>query len=264
MSQPAVDELLAIMARLRDPKLGCPWDLKQTMETIVPHTIEEAYEVADAIERGEIPDILAELGDLLLQIIFYCQIAQENQWFDFNAVAEKLKTKLIERHPHIFAGKEIRSVEEHKQLWQAKKAQERQNKLGDHNSVLAAIPHNLPALIRAQKMQTRAAQVGFDWPHFDLVLAKLKEEVIELEESFEKADQTAMQEELGDILFVCANLARHLQCDAETLMRRANQKFERRFHAVEQKVIHSEKDWSHFSLEELENFWQLAKKEEKE
>lgn len=264
MASTSVDDLLEIMALLRDPQKGCPWDLKQTLQTIVPHTIEEAYEVADAIESGNVTDIMVEIGDLLLQIVFYCQIAKENNWFNFFDVVDKLKNKLVERHPHVFSQRMELSAQEHKQLWNDLKAQERQKKLGEKNRVLADVPRNLPALTRAQKLQARAAQVGFDWPHLNAVLDKLKEEVDELSDSCVAADPVEMQAELGDILFVCANIARHLQWDAEMIMRQANQKFEKRFNAVEEKVVRSGENWQNFSLAQLEEFWQQVKAQEKQ
>jgi nucleoside triphosphate diphosphatase len=254
-------EILEIMAKLRDPQKGCPWDLAQTFETIAPFTIEEAYEVQDAIQKGTPSDILEELGDLLLQIVFYCQMAQEKKWFGFSDVAAKLKEKLIRRHPHIFADEKVGSSEEQHQLWENLKIKERQQKF-NNNSVLNGIPKNLPGLMRAQKLQARAASVGFDWPSIEPVLDKLKEEVKEFEECY-PIDKTAAKEELGDILFVCANLARHLKLDAESVIRDANIKFERRFNGVEERVIASEKAWEEYSLAELENYWQEVKVTEK-
>lgn len=246
----ALDALLTIMAKLRSPDKGCPWDRQQTFATIVPHTIEEAYEVADVIERNALSELPAELGDLFFQIVFYCQMAKEQGLFDINDVFQLLKEKLLRRHPHVFNGEE-------KKPWEELKKQENPNA-----PLLDAIANNLPALSVAQKLQKRAATVGFDWPNLKPVLAKLQEEIVEFEEAFESKDQAAMQEELGDILFVCANLARHAKLDAEQTLRLANQKFRRRFNGVEEKVKNSGKDWQAFSLEELEAFWQSVKKEE--
>ncbi|MBS0287661.1 MAG: nucleoside triphosphate pyrophosphohydrolase [Proteobacteria bacterium] len=254
-----IDELLSIMATLRDPVKGCPWDKKQTMATIVPHTIEEAYEVADAIENGTTEDIKSELADLLLQIIYYCQIGKEEGKFDFADIVNELKDKLIRRHPHIFNNENV-PAQEHSVLWEAIKEKERQQK--PQNTVLSGIAHNLPALLRAQKLQARAATVGFDWPHITFVLDKIHEEIEEFKESYAQGDFEATQEELGDVLFVCANLARHVKSDAETILRKANGKFERRFSGVEQRVVKSGKPWQDFSLEELDAFWDEVKAQE--
>jgi len=255
-----IHELLEIMAKLRHPEEGCPWDLKQTFASIVPHTLEEAYELADAIEKGDYQELKAELGDLLFQILFYCQIANEQALFDMQEVMEHLKNKLISRHPHLFGDVKVKDEKAVKQLWANIKAQERQKKYQDDNRILAAIPLNLPGLSRAQKLQQRAAEVGFDWPNLTPVLEKLREEVAELEVSCTQNDKAAIKEELGDILFVCANIARHLQSDAEAIMRDANTKFESRFNYIEQNVRESGKGWEDFSLEEMEVFWQMAKK----
>jgi ATP diphosphatase len=247
-----LQELLTIMEKLRDPIEGCPWDRQQTFATIVPHTIEEAYEVAEVIERNALTELPGELGDLFFQIVFYCQIAKEEGLFDINDVFQNLKEKLIRRHPHVFNKEEKRPWEE------LKKAE------NPDAPLLDSITHNLPALSTAQKLQKRAATVGFDWPSLKPVLAKLQEEIVEFEEAFESKDQSAMQEELGDILFVCANLARHAKLDAEQTLRMANQKFTRRFNGVEEHVKSSGNDWHKFTLEELEGFWQLVKKQEKQ
>lgn len=253
-------ELLAIMARLRHPEEGCPWDLKQTFASIVPHTLEEAYELADAIEKEDYQELKAELGDVLLQILFYCQMAKEQALFDIQEVMEHLKHKLISRHPHLFGEEKVKDEKELKQLWASIKATERQAKYQGNNRILAGVPLNLPGLSRAQKLQQRAAEVGFDWPNLRPVLEKLREEVAELEVSCTQNDKEAIEEELGDILFVCANIARHIQADAEAIMRKANAKFESRFNFIEQNVKESDKAWADFSLEEMEAFWQIAKK----
>jgi len=245
-----LQELLTIMETLRSPDKGCPWDRQQTFATIVPHTLEEAYEVADVIERKAFKELPGELGDLFFQVLFYCQMAKEQGLFDINDVFVLLKEKLLRRHPHVFNGEE-------KKPWEELKKQENPNA-----PLLSAIPNHFPALSGAQKLQNKAATVGFDWPSLKPVLAKLQEEIVEFEEAFESKNQVAMQEELGDILFVCANLARHAKLDAEQTLRLANQKFRRRFNGVEEKVKNSGKDWQAFSLEELEAFWQSVKKEE--
>lgn len=254
-------ELLEIMAKVRDAREGCPWDRAQTWQTIAPFTLEETYEVIEAIEQNDAKSLMIELGDLLLQILFYCQIAKEQNLFDFNQVMEALKEKLIRRHPHVFGKKTVKNIEEQRTLWQQLKAEERTNM--PEKGLLADIPSALPALARAQALQEKAAIVGFDWPVIENVLAKLDEEVEELHHSLAKKELKEAQEELGDILFVCANLARHLQADAEQIMRNANQKFTRRFSGVEQKVKASNKSWQEYNLDQLENFWQAVKKEEK-
>ncbi|MGE3320467.1 MAG: nucleoside triphosphate pyrophosphohydrolase [Candidatus Berkiella sp.] len=246
----ALRELLAIMTKLRDPVEGCPWDRQQTFASIVPHTLEEAYEVADAIERKAYKELPSELGDLFFQILFYCQMAKEQALFDIQDVLQSLKEKLVRRHPHVFNGEEKRS-------WDELKKQENPNA-----PLLGDIPNHFPALSGAQKLQNKAATVGFDWPSLKPVLAKLQEEIVEFEEAFKEQDQTSMQEELGDILFVCANLARHAKLDAEQTLRLANQKFRRRFNGVEEQVKTSGKEWKAFSLDELEAFWQHVKKQE--
>ncbi|MBI2790842.1 MAG: nucleoside triphosphate pyrophosphohydrolase [Gammaproteobacteria bacterium] len=253
--------LLEMMANLRSEN-GCPWDRAQTFESIVPHTLEEAYEVQDAIENGTPEDIKSEVGDLLLQILFYCQMGKEKGWFDFEAVARQLQDKLIKRHPHVFQDHAMKT-EDHHDLWESLKEKERQEKHQDKNFVLTGVALNLPALSRAQKLQERAARVGFDWPHIQFVLDKIQEEIKEFEHSYKENEIEEAKEELGDILFVCANLARHLKTDAESILRKANQKFERRFNGVESKVVSSDKPWDAFTLEELDRFWDEVKEEER-
>ncbi len=255
----SMEELLTIMATLRDPEKGCPWDKKQTLASIVPHTIEEAYEVADAIESGDTKAIKSELADLLLQIIFYCQIGSESGLFDFASVVDELKEKIVRRHPHIFANEKVED-HEHRALWEAIKEKERIDK--SEKGVLSGVAHSLPALLRAQKLQARAARVGFDWPHIDFVLDKMHEEIEEFKVSYKENDFEATQEELGDILFVAVNLARHVKSDAETILRTANKKFERRFGGVEQKVLASGKPWDAFTLKDLDGFWDEVKAQE--
>ncbi|MCS5711101.1 nucleoside triphosphate pyrophosphohydrolase [Candidatus Berkiella aquae] len=246
-----LQELLDIMAKLRSKDEGCAWDRAQTFKTIVPHTIEEAYEVADVIERNALAELPSELGDLFYQILFYCQMAKEEQRFSLTEVLAALKEKLIRRHPHVFNNEQPKA-------WDEIKKQEKPDA-----PLLGSIPSHFPALSMAQKLQNRAATVGFDWPNLHPVLAKLQEEIKEFEEAFANHDQAAMSEELGDILFVCANLARHAKLDAEQVLRLANQKFTRRFQGVEEQVKASGKAWDAFSLEELETFWHVVKKTEK-
>lgn len=248
--------LLDIMARLRDPQDGCPWDLKQTFETIVPYTIEEAYEVADAIERKDVADLKDELGDLLLQVVFYAQIAKESGQFDFDDVIAAISDKMIRRHPHVFADERIDDAEEQRQAWEAHKLQERHSK--DRQGLLDGIALALPALIRAQKLQGRAARVGFDWPDVNGVKDKIEEELVEIDQAVALNDQPEkLVEEVGDLLFTCVNLARHYKVDAETALRAANKKFERRFSQMEK--ISGERDLSACTSDELEQLWRQAK-----
>lgn len=247
-----LQDLLNIMAKLRSNE-GCAWDRAQTFATIVPHTIEEAYEVADVIERNQLTELPGELGDLFHQILFYSQMAKEQGMFDLYDVLLSLKDKLLRRHPHVFNGEEYQTWDELKKL----------EKKENQDGLLSDILMNLPALSSAQKLQRKAATVGFDWPNVHPVIAKLHEEITEFEEAFASGDKAAMQEELGDILFVCANLARHAKIDAEQTLRLANEKFKRRFNGVEQQVKTSNKPWDAHSLGELEDYWQRVKKSER-
>lgn len=252
-----IDQLLAIMAQLRNPEGGCPWDLEQNFATIVPSTLEEAYEVADAIENNDMPQLKEELGDLLFQVVFYSQLGKEAELFNFNDVASAISHKLIHRHPHVFADKNLEDEAAINQNWEALKAQERAAK--GLSSVLADIPVALPALSRAQKLQRRAANVGFDWQNAAAVLEKLDEEQTEFNDAMAAGDKDAMADELGDMMFCLVNLARHLKLDAETVLRNANRKFERRFKDVEVQVSDSGEDWDVHTEEQLETYWQQAK-----
>jgi len=258
-----LDDLLGIMARLRDPDTGCPWDKKQSYASIVPSTLEEAYEVADAIEREDFHHLKEELGDLLFQVIFYSQLAKEDGLFDFSSVVTALSSKLVERHPHVFIDTDAQALEETaiKDNWEARKSQERAAK--GLNSVLADVPLGLPSMARAQKLQKRAASVGFDWPTTKSVMDKVEEEKAELEEALLEQDPNAIEEELGDLMFCLVNLSRHLKLDAESVLRKANQKFERRFCDVEGSVKESKQSWSDHSPSQLEEYWQQAKRKEK-
>jgi nucleoside triphosphate diphosphatase len=231
MADSPIARLLGVMVRLRDPKNGCPWDIEQTFTTIAPYTIEEAYEVADAIESGDPQQIRDELGDLLFQVVFHARMAEERGWFDFDAVATAIHDKLVRRHPHVFAGTEFA-----KSNWEEQKAQERAasaQQRGDSASVLDDIPRALPALSRAVKLGKRASRVGFDWPDVSGIRAKLDEELAELDAEI-AADRTdAVAEELGDALFTMVNLGRKLGVDAEQSLREANAKFDRRFKHME-------------------------------
>ena len=256
-----IDRLLAVMRILRDPEIGCPWDKKQTFETIAPFTIEEAYEVRDALERGDLDDFENELGDLLLQVVYQAQIADERQLFDFDDVARGIVAKMVRRHPHVFDGKSLPPGGE-RQLWEDLKAAERAAK-GEPTapkSVLDEVPVGFPALVRAERLQKRAARVGFDWGALGPVVAKIHEELAEVEAASEPMHQA---EEVGDLLFAAVNLARHLGVDPEEALRRTNAKFERRFRKVEEAARRAGRDPSACSLEELDGWWNDAKLEER-
>ncbi|GAB3031591.1 nucleoside triphosphate pyrophosphohydrolase [Bowmanella dokdonensis] len=258
---PHLDKLLWVMDKLRDPQTGCPWDLKQSFQTIVPYTLEEAYEVADAIEKGSMEEIKEELGDLLFQVVFYARLGKEQNQFDFEAVAAAVADKLIRRHPHVF-GDRVLTETEVKANWEAEKARERAQKHRDgESSVLDNIPPVLPALSRAAKIQKRCATVGFDWPDTDGVFAKIQEEILEVQEELQRPqrDEQALEEELGDLLFATVNLARKLKKDPETLLRKANSKFEKRFRQVEMQICASGMSLEEASLEQMERVWQQIK-----
>lgn len=256
-----IDRLLAVMRILRDPVLGCPWDQKQTFATIAPYTIEEAYEVRDALERGDLDDFRGELGDLLLQVVYQAQIAQEQGLFDFETVAQGIVDKMVRRHPHVFEGASLPQGGE-RRLWEDLKAEERAAKGGSAAppSVLDDVPASLPALVRAEKLQKRAARIGFDWGALGPVIAKIREELAEVEEAEDPAHQA---EEIGDLLFAVANLARHLKVDPEEALRTTNAKFERRFRAVEAAARAAGRDPADCSLEELDAWWDEAKLRER-
>ncbi|MFP8965587.1 nucleoside triphosphate pyrophosphohydrolase [Pokkaliibacter sp. CJK22405] len=263
-----LNDLLTLMARLRTPKTGCPWDLKQTFDSILPHTLEEAYEVADAIEQKDYPQLRDELGDLLFQVIFYSRLGEEAGHFTFADIVDQLVSKLLRRHPHVFPDGTLASDNqttpideaEIKQRWEMIKAEERAEK-GMNDSVLDDVPQTLPGLNRAQKIQKRAASVGFDWFEFMPVKAKLIEELDEIEEARAQQDQDALEDEVGDLFFSCVNLARHLKVDPETAMRRANRKFERRFRRVETLAKARDIDMTQSNLEVLDSLWDEAKAE---
>ncbi|MFW2374442.1 MAG: nucleoside triphosphate pyrophosphohydrolase, partial [Gammaproteobacteria bacterium] len=248
------------MASLRNPESGCPWDIKQTFHTIVPYTLEEAYEVADSIERGQMVELKDELGDLLFQVVFYAQMAKEQGLFEFDDVLQAINDKLIRRHPHVFADAEYTDEKTLDKAWEQAKAGERDNRAEQEQAgVLDGVAKALPALKRAQKLQKRAASVSFDWPEVAPVLDKIEEEIQELREAMANQDKTAQFEETGDLLFSCVNLARHLDLDAEEALRHGNAKFERRFGSVEQEVNKSGKGFEQYSLDELEVLWQASK-----
>jgi MazG family protein len=256
---PALARLLAIMARLRDPENGCPWDVQQTFATIAPYTIEEAYEVADAIERGDTADLKEELGDLLLQVVFHARIAEEAGQFAFDDIAAAICDKMVRRHPHVFEDANYDSVEEQTAAWEASKAAERAAK-GKDASILGDVPRGLPALSRAVKLTKRAARVGFEWPSAHDVLEKLDEEIGELKAEMDAEDQAKIRDELGDVLFVMANLSRQLGVEPEDALRAANAKFERRFGAVERSLGER---LGEASLKEMDAAWDAAKAAEK-
>ena len=252
--------LLEIMAQLRHPETGCSWDLKQDFSSLIPYTIEEAYEVADAIERNDLDDLKSELGDLLLQVVFHSRIADELGVFDFEQVSEAICQKLVRRHPHVFAGKEFANDEQRKLAWEAAKAEERKAKstTQDH-SILDGIANNLPALIQCEKLLYRAATHGFDWPETAPVFEKVQEELSEVREAWESGDQPHIQEEIGDLLLVVVNLARHLKVKPETALKESNKKFTRRFQYIERKVFENDKELTECSLKELDAYWDEAK-----
>ena len=259
---PPLERLLQIMARLRDPQQGCPWDLEQTFSTIAPYTVEEAYEVADAIERGDLSDLKEELGDLLLQVVFHSRIAEEQGAFAFEDVARAINDKMVRRHPHVFGEASFASAEEQTAAWEAMKAQERAGK-GRDQSLLDDVPRGLPALTRAVKLTKRAARVGFDWPNTDFVLEKLREEIGEMEAEIEARDHEALRGELGDVLFVLANLARKLDIEPEDALRSSNAKFVRRFQFIEQALAERGRSPEQSDLEEMDALWDAAKAAER-
>jgi ATP diphosphatase len=257
-----LEQLLTIMQRLRDPETGCPWDVEQTYATIAPYTIEEAYEVADAIERGAMEELRGELGDLLFQVVFHARMAEEEGHFSFHDVTRDVARKMIDRHPHVF-GDENRdkSAEQQTRDWETVKAAERAAK--GATGVLDDVAVGLPALLRALKLQKRAARVGFDWPSTDEVLAKIAEESAELVEARDTLGPDEIEEEMGDLLFVMANLARHMGVDPEAALRRANAKFTRRFRAIEAALAARGKTPADSDLAEMDALWDAAKAEEK-
>lgn len=269
--------LLAIMTQLRDKKSGCPWDVKQTMESLTRYTIEEAYEVADAIASGDMGDIKDELGDLLFQVVFYAQIANEQDAFSFDDVAQSISDKLVRRHPHVFGDTNSDDALSDASLnaqWEAIKAQEKRAKKATSNSILDNVPSGMPALMHAQKLQKVCAKVGFDWPEVMPVLDKVREEVDEIAQEIDIASKSqsaeaggtlphnhdAIEEEIGDALFAMVNLSRHLNVDADTALRKASHKFAARFKGVEQLAREQGTELDTMSLEEMETLWQTIKR----
>ncbi|SFW58163.1 nucleoside triphosphate pyrophosphohydrolase [Luteibacter sp. UNCMF366Tsu5.1] len=257
-----VDELIAIMARLRDPENGCPWDVRQDFASIAPYTIEEAYEVADAIDRGDMHDLRDELGDLLLQVVFHSRMAEEQGQFAFEDVVASICDKMVRRHPHVFGDTAHESDSARSRDWDRLKAEERAAKGSSDTSALAGISRGLPEWQRAVKLQKRAANVGFDWPDYRPVLDKIAEELEEVRHEFAHgADEERLADEIGDVLFVAANLARHAKVDVSRALRGANAKFERRFRAMEAIAATEGRELSSYSLDEQEGLWARVKRE---
>lgn len=261
-----IERLLKIMAALRTPQTGCPWDLAQNFSTIAPYTLEEAYEVADAIARGDLADLKDELGDLLLQVVFHARMAEEQGVFDFGDVVQAITEKLIRRHPHVFAGETSRTPRAVEGLWERIKAEEKAaNKTTAQTGALAGVPVALPALSRALKLQDKASKVGFDWNDPRAVLRKIREEADEIEAELDRTEmnKAASGSEVGDLLFAVVNLARHLDADPEAVLRQTNLKFERRFGAIEHALAARGKTPQQASLAEMDALWNAAKEAEK-
>jgi ATP diphosphatase len=257
-----LQQLLQIMQALRHPEDGCPWDIKQDFKSIVPHTLEEAYEVADCIEKGDLSELKIELGDLLFQIIFYAQLAQEQNLFNFNDIIVQLNEKLTRRHPHVFAQKRALNDEQLAIQWQQIKAQEHTQKAPEVTDDLwQDIPTNLPSLSKAKKIQQRVAALGFDWPSYHGALEKVSEEVLEVKEAIEQDPLSAhTAEEVGDLLFATVNVARHIKRDPEQLLRSANDKFSARFEKVNTYLVAQGKSLQSASLQEMDDAWEAIKK----
>lgn len=268
-----IADLLEVMAALRHPETGCPWDLKQTFESIAPYTLEEAYEVADAIGRGDLVDLRDELGDLLLQVVYHARMAEERAAFDFQDVADAITRKMIRRHPHVFGSPQERAAGAAPGFWERIKAEERAEKARAHaaagveppgpNRILADVPAALPALVRAIKLQAKAARVGFDWPSLAPVLDKMREELSELDEALGAGERDRIADEFGDLLFVMANVARHLGVDAEDSLHRTNAKFVHRFERIEALLAAQGRSPVDATLEEMDALWDQAKAEER-
>jgi len=259
--QPPLSRLLAIMARLRDPVGGCPWDLEQSFATIAPYTVEEAYEVADAIERGDLKDLKEELGDLLFQVVFHARMAQEAGAFNFDDVAAAIVDKMLRRHPHVFGQAAHRTADEQTLAWEVLKQRERAGK--ERHGILDDVPVGLPALTRAVKLSKRAARVGFVWPSVAEVLDKLDEEVAELKAEVTGGDRARLRDELGDVLFVVANLARQLDIEPEDALRSTNAKFVRRFGFIEAELARDGRTPDQSDLAEMDALWDAAKAAER-
>ena len=261
-------KLINIMKELRDPKNGCPWDIEQTFSTIAPYTIEEAYEVADAISRENMEDLKEELGDLLFQVVFHAQMAAENGAFDINDVVQSIVDKMIRRHPHVFADEQVENAEHQTRAWEAHKEAERGQKAqleGDHASILDGVPLALPGLTQAVKLQKRAARVGFDWKSTHEIYDKIEEELAEVRHEVEtNAAIERIEDEIGDLFFAVSNLARRLNVDPEATLRVSNAKFARRFRAMESIARQSQRNLNDMSLEDMETIYQQVKQHEKQ
>ncbi|MDH5301891.1 MAG: nucleoside triphosphate pyrophosphohydrolase [Gammaproteobacteria bacterium] len=257
-----IQALLDIMARLRDPQSGCPWDQKQTYQTIVPYTLEEAYEVAEAIENNDYAELKDELGDLLFQVVFYAQIAKEEKRFDFADVVQAISEKMLRRHPHVFADVQVNSTDDIKQNWEQIKTAERvaKGKAEQVPSAMDGVTSALPALTRAKKLQTKAKRVGFDWPDVSGVFAKINEEIDEIHDALQQGDQQHIQDEVGDLLFAVVNLARHLGVDSDAALRGTNRRFEQRFRTMEQLARDAGEEFAQLPLDRQEALWINAKK----
>jgi nucleoside triphosphate diphosphatase len=260
-----IARLIEIMAALRTPQSGCPWDLEQTFETIAPYTLEEAYEVADAIARGDLPDLREELGDLLLQVVFHARMAQERGAFDFGDVVESITAKLLRRHPHVFGDARGLTPQAVKGLWERIKADEKSERgQRGEQGALAGVPVALPALTRALKLQDKAGKVGFDWNDPRAVLAKIREEADEIESALASGQTGDAAAEIGDLLFAVVNLVRHLDADPEAVLRATNKKFERRFAAIERALAENGKSPQQATLAEMDALWEAAKASEQQ
>ena len=265
-----IDRLLEIMAALRTPVTGCPWDLEQDFRSIAPYTLEEAFEVIDAIERDDLDDLREELGDLLLQVVFHARMAEEKRAFDFGDVVEAITTKMIRRHPHVFGDEDARGASMAKGAWNRIKAEEKADRArrraelgldnGERNGFLDDVPQALPALMRALKLQQKAAKVGFDWSEAEPILDKIAEETVELRDALQNGRKEEIAEEYGDLLFAIVNLGRHLDIEPESALRATNEKFRSRFHFIERSLEEQKRSLDEASLEEMEELWQKAKK----
>lgn len=264
----SIEKLIEIMQSLRDPDNGCPWDLEQDFQSLIPYTIEEAYEVADAIEQNNLEDIKAELGDLLFQIVFYSQLGKEQSAFDFNDVAKAISEKLIRRHPHVFSNAKVKNSEEQTKEWEKIKQQERERKSvkdATEFSILDDVSRALPSLMRSEKLQKRAAREGFDWPNIQDVMLKVNEELSEVQQELDAdvQDKEKIEGEIGDLFFSCINLSRHAGLDAEQCVRKANLKFERRFRELEKTANNKGMQVNEMNTDDLEKLWQEVKSREK-
>jgi ATP diphosphatase len=267
MSRHSLQDLLTLMDCLRDPYTGCPWDLNQDFASIAPHTLEEVYEVIDAIERGDHSQLPDELGDLMFQVVFYARLGKEAGLFDFDTIVDAITRKLLRRHPHVFPAATLvsfgrgptGSAEAVTANWEAIKAEERSGKKAGFSSALDDVPQALPAMLRAAKLQKRAANRGFDWQHADGVLDKLAEEIAELQQARRSGDAAAVQDELGDVMFTMVNLARHLKVEPEQALRQANRKFEQRFRLLEQRIAADGLTMENLDADQLEQYWKQVK-----